>query len=139
VWVHADQWEGQHWTTSPGNLVSEVVKVHFDPAAHTAVKLALTKKIPPLEAPADTRWVKHVKMKSDLLSKFWGAPVYIGATVLLPKDFNESSTTRYPAVYSQGHFGLGAPFGFVDPAAPIGRSGRIEVAKGDCLHQLNLS
>ena len=90
VWVHADQWEGQHWATSPGNLVSEVVKVHFDPAAHTAVKLALTKKLPPLEQPADTRWVKHVKMKSELLSKFWGAPVYIGATVLVPKDFDES-------------------------------------------------
>ena len=43
IWVHADQWEGQHWSTSPGNLVSEVVKVHFDPAARTTVKLALTK------------------------------------------------------------------------------------------------
>ena len=104
--------------SSPGNLVSEVVKVHFDPAAHTTVKLALTKKLPPLEPPADTRWVKHVKMKSELLSKFWGAPVYIGATVLVPKDFDESSTARYPAVYNQGHFGLGAPFGFVDPTSP---------------------
>ena len=118
VWVHADQWEGQHWATSPGNLVSEVVKVHFDPAAHTAVKLALTKKLPAADVPADTRWVKHVKMKSELLSTFWGAPVYIGATVLVPKGFDESPNERYPAVYSQGHFGLGAPFGFVDPAAP---------------------
>ena len=50
VWVHADQWEGQHWSSSPGNLVSEVVKVHFDPAAHTTVKLALTKKLPPVDA-----------------------------------------------------------------------------------------
>jgi hypothetical protein len=117
VWVHADQWEGQHWATSPGNLVSDVVKVHVDPASHTTVKLALTKKLPAAAVPADTRWVKRVKMKSELLSKFWGSPVYIGATVLLPKDFDSSSTTRYPAVYSQGHFGLGAPFGFVDPGA----------------------
>ena len=116
VWVHADQWEGQHWSSSPGNLVSEVVKVHHDPAAHTVVRLALTKKLPPADVPADTRWVKHVKMKSELLSAFWGAPVYIGATVLLPKGFDESSNTRYPAIYSQGHFGLGAPFGFTDPA-----------------------
>ena len=118
IWVHADQWEGQHWNSSPGNLVSEVVKVHFDPAAHTTVKLALTKKLPPAESPVDTRWVKHIKMKSELLSKFWGAPVYIGATVLVPNGFDESSTTRYPAVYAQGHFGLGAPFGFVDPSQP---------------------
>jgi len=67
IWVHADQWEGQHWSSSPGNLVSEVVKVHFDPAARTTVKLALTKKLPPLDPPTDTRWVKHVKMKSELL------------------------------------------------------------------------
>ena len=116
VWVHADQWEGQHWATSPNNLVSEVVKVHVDPAAHTPVKLALTRKLPPAEVPADTRWVKHVKLKSELLSKFWGAPVYIGATVLLPKGFGESPNERYPAVYSQGHFGLNPPFGFIDPA-----------------------
>jgi hypothetical protein len=124
IWVHADQWEGQHWNSSPGNLVSEVVKVHFDPAARTNVKLALTKKLPPLDPPVDTRWVKHIKMKSELLSKFWGAPVYIGATVLVPNGFNESSATRYPAVYSQGHFGLGAPFGFVDPNLPPTEAGR---------------
>lgn len=125
VWVHADQWEGQQWSSSPGNLVSEVVKVHFDPAARTTVKLALTRKLPSVEATADTRWVKHVKMKSALLSKFWGAPVYVGATVLLPKGFDESSTQRYPAIYSQGHFGLGAPFGFTDPSEPSGgRGGR---------------
>jgi len=118
IWVHADQWEGQHWSSSPGNLLSEVVKVHFDPAARTTVKLALTKKLPPIDAPVDTRWVKHIKMKSELLSKFWGAPVYIGATVLVPNGFDESSSARYPAVYSQGHFGLGAPFGFVDPTQP---------------------
>ena len=120
IWVHGDQWEGQHWTTSPGNLVSDVVKIHFDPAARTTVKLALSKKIPALDPPADTRWVKHVKMKSELLSKFWGAPVYIGATVLLPRGFDSSPNERYPVVYSQGHFGLGAPFGFIDPAAGDG-------------------
>ena len=39
IWVHADQWEGQQWATSPGNLVSEVVKVHFDASSHTTVRL----------------------------------------------------------------------------------------------------
>ena len=46
--------------------------------------------------------------------------MYIGATVLLPKGFDASPKRRYPAVYIQGHFGLGAPFGFVDPS----RTGR---------------
>src|SRR5262249_17261843 len=96
------------------NLVSEVVKVHFDPKARTSVELTLTKKLPAIDPPADTRYVKRVKIKSERLSKFWGAPVYIGATVLLPKDFDESSTRRYPAVCIQGHFGLNAPFGFTE-------------------------
>jgi hypothetical protein len=124
IWVHADQWEGQHWATSPGNLVSEVVKVHFDPSAHTTVRLALTKALPRAAQPADTRWVKRVKMKSELLSKFWGAPVYIGATVLLPKNFDSTSSQRYPTIYSQGHFGLGAPFGFTESAAQDTRGAR---------------
>src|SRR5581483_6824187 len=95
----------------------DVVKVHFDPSARTTVRLALTKALPPLTPPADTRWVKRVKIKSELLSKFWGAPVYIGATVLLPNDFDSTSSRRYPAIYSQGHFGLGAPFGFTEATA----------------------
>ena len=31
IWVHNDQWEGQHFNTSPGNLVSDVQRVHWDP------------------------------------------------------------------------------------------------------------
>ena len=37
-------------------------------------------------------------------------------------------TTRYPAVYGQGHFGLGAPFGFVDPAET---DARVAAAEAD--------
>ena len=33
LWVHLDQWEGQQFNRSPGNLYSEVEKVHLDPAA----------------------------------------------------------------------------------------------------------
>ncbi|HEX4683619.1 MAG TPA: hypothetical protein VH277_12955 [Gemmatimonadaceae bacterium] len=114
IWVHNDQWEGQHFNNSPGNLVSAVKGVHWDPKSPTPLSLTLTKTLPPVTMPADTRWVKHIKMKSELLSKFWGQPMYIGATVLLPKGFDEEPSRRYPAIYSQGHFGLGAPFGFTE-------------------------
>ena len=116
IWVHWDQWEGQHWNRSPGNLVSEVQKVHFDPRGST-IRVTLTRKLPPVEVPPDTRWVKRVKIQSRLLSDWWGRPVYLGATVLLPKGFDESPAKQYPAVYIQDHFGLGAPFGF-DPDGP---------------------
>jgi hypothetical protein len=112
LWVHWDQWEGQRWNTSPGNLVSEPVTVRWDPTSPTPVRLTLTRALPPIEVPADTRWVKRIKMKSPSLSKWWGHDTYIGATVLLPKGFDDEPGRRYPAVYIQGHFGLGAPFGF---------------------------
>jgi len=114
IWVHNDQWEGQRFNNSPGNLVSAVERVHWDPKSHTSVSLTLTKALPPVTVPTDTRWVKHIKIKSELLSKFWGQPMYIGATVLVPKGFDEETTRRYPAIYIQGHFGLGAPFGFTE-------------------------
>src|SRR5512135_310928 len=70
IWAHMDQWEGQQWNTSPGNLVSDVQRVHLDPARGFAVKLALTKKLPPVNVPPDTAWVKRVRIQSKLLSDF---------------------------------------------------------------------
>jgi len=112
IWAHMDQWEGQRFNRSPGNLSSEVQRVHLDPAAGYDVKLELTKVIPPVEAPPDTAWVKRIKMQSQVLTKFWGHAMYLGATVLLPKGYDEHPGERYPVIYSQGHFGLSAPFGF---------------------------
>jgi len=125
IWAHMDEWEGQNFTRSPGNLTSEVRKVHLDAAAGYDVKLELTRTIPPVQVPADTAWVKRVKIQSQLLTKFWGHPMYLGATVLLPKGYAEHPEERYPTIYIQGHFGLGAPLGFTEPsAAGAGRGGR---------------
>lgn len=120
IWVHMDQWEGQQWNRSPGNLVSEVQRVQLDPAKGFNVKLSLTKKLPPVVVPPDTDWVKRVKIQSKLLTEFWGHPMYLGATVLLPKGYAQEPNRKYPTIYIQGHFGLGAPFGFTTqaPAAP---------------------
>jgi len=112
LWVHLDQWEGQQFNRSPGNLYSEVEKVHLDPAAGYEVKLSLSKVIPPVEIPKDTEWVKHIKIQSGLLTKFWGQPIYLGATVLLPKGYDSHPTVSYPVLYEQGHFSLGAPMRF---------------------------
>jgi len=114
IWAHMDQWEGQNFRTSPGNLVSAVRRVHLDPAAGFDVPLALSRALPPVAMPADTKWVKHIKIQSALLTKFWGHPFYLGATVLLPTGYDEHPDVSYPVIYIQGHFGLGAPFGF-DP------------------------
>ncbi|HDZ27444.1 hypothetical protein LCGC14_0885830 [marine sediment metagenome] len=112
IWAHMDQWEGQKFNLSPGNLLSEGQKVHIDPDAGYTVKLSLTRVIPPIDIPPDTKWVKRIKMQSKLLTEFWGHPIYLGATVLLPKGYEEHSNVYYPVLYYQGHFSLDAPFYF---------------------------
>jgi hypothetical protein len=118
IWAHMDQWEGQQFNISPGNIYSEVQQVHLDPATGYDVKLSLTQVIPAVEQPADTEWVKHIKIQSKLLTAFWGHPMYIGAVVLLPKGYDVHSNVRYPVIYEQGHFSLAPPFGFSTKDAP---------------------
>jgi hypothetical protein len=122
IWVHMDQWEGQQWNRSPGNLVSEVQRVRLDPATGFSIKLSLTKKLPPVVVPPDTEWVKRVKIQSKLLTKFWGHPMYLGATLLLPKGYAQNLAQKYPAIYIQGHFNLAPPFGFTTQAPTVSES-----------------
>jgi hypothetical protein len=107
VWVHWDM-GGRFFNVSPGNLYSDVQKVRLNPADGYTVKLLLTHVIPPVEPPKDTKWVKRVQLRSELLSKFWGYPVYLGATVILPKGYDEHPEVRYPVVYAQGYLGTPA-------------------------------
>lgn len=116
IWAHMDQWEGQRFNRSPGNLISDVRRIHLDPAAGYDVQLELSKVIEPVVVPPDTAWVKRIRIQSQLLTKFWGHPMYLGATVLLPKDYGSHPGERYPVIYIQGHFGLAAPFGFSEKA-----------------------
>jgi hypothetical protein len=119
IWAHNDQWEGQHLTRAPGNLVSEVQRVHLDPSAGYSITLEATRVLPAVVVPPDTKWVKRIKIKSDMLSRFWGQPIYVGATVLLPAGYDEHPAARYPVLYEQSHFSLNAPFGFATDSAPI--------------------
>lgn len=112
LWAHNDQWEGQQFNRSPGNLYSVAQHVHLDPLSGYDVRLELSNAIPPIPLPADTRYVKHIKIQSKLLSQFWGQPMYVGATVLLPEGYETHPEAHYPVLYEQGHFGLQPPLGF---------------------------
>jgi len=121
IWAHMDQWEGQRWAFSPGNLYSKPVRVRLDPYAGTKLDLELTETVPPIEVPPDDQWVKRIKLKSEILSRWWGHPIYLGATVLLPRDYDAHPTRRYPVVFHEDHFSLDPPFGFTTtPPKPGG-------------------
>jgi len=112
LWLHNDQWEGQRWNRSPGNLYSDVQKISIDPEKPQTIRLSCKNVIPPVQIPQDTEWVKRIKFKSDILSEFWGQPIYLGATILLPKGYAAHPDIYYPVHYQQGHFSLRAPHGF---------------------------
>ena len=120
--AHMDQWEGQHWNRSPGNLYSEPQKVRLDPSSSAPVRISLTQKIAPIEPPADTKYVKHVKFRSEILSTWWGHDMYLGAVVVLPDGFDEHPGAHYPVVYNQGHFPR--TFNLGEPGSSSGRGGR---------------
>ena len=99
-----DNGEGQKWNRSPGNLYSKPVKVEIKNGEPQRIELVMDEVIPPIEEPEDTEWIKHIKIKSEKLSEFWGRDMYLGAHVLLPKGFNEHPEAKYPLMIFHGHF-----------------------------------
>jgi hypothetical protein len=99
-----DEGEGQHWDSKPGNFYSVPERMRIDPASAGTVKIHLTKIVPPIEQPKDTEWVKHIRMQSQVLTKFWGRPMYLGAIVVLPEGWASHPNARYPLLVNHGHF-----------------------------------
>ncbi|WP_245917632.1 alpha/beta hydrolase-fold protein [Aureitalea marina] len=97
-----DNGEGQQWNRSPGNIYNLPVEVNIGEG--TEVSLKIDQVIPPIEEPEDTQWVKHIKMRSEMLSEFYGRDMYLGAHVLLPKGFDEHPEANYPLMIFHGHF-----------------------------------
>lgn len=99
-----DNGEGQQWNRSPGNLYSTPQKILIDADQNPNIQITLDQKIPPIEPPKDSKYIKHIKIKSELLSKFWGRDMYLGAHVLLPEGFDEHPEVKYPLAIMHGHF-----------------------------------
>jgi hypothetical protein len=99
-----DRGEGQQWSRAPGNLYSKPVEITWDPASSTDIALTLDQVIPEIVPPKDTKYVKHERIQSKLLTKFWGRPMYLGAHVLLPEGFDTHPKARYPLIINHGHF-----------------------------------
>jgi hypothetical protein len=128
-----DRGEGQQWNRAPGNLYSAPQQVTTEGGS---VRLTLDQVIPPIETPADTKYVKHVRIQSERLTRFWGRPMHLGAFVLLPHGFDEHPGARYPLAIFHGHF----PASFADiretppdPNVPCERSERFHL---DCYNRI---
>ncbi|HEY6929188.1 MAG TPA: hypothetical protein VJA66_05880 [Thermoanaerobaculia bacterium] len=99
-----DRGEGQQWSRAPGNLYSTPREIAFDPKRADSFRIGLDQVIPAIPEPPTTRYVRHEKVVSQILSKFWGRTTYLGAHVLLPEGFDAHPNARYPLVIFHGHF-----------------------------------
>ena len=103
VKLHMDQGEGQHWNLAPGNLYSKPQRVTVGANAQP-MAIVMDQEISPIEPPKDTKYVRHMKIQSQLLTKFWGRPMYLSANVLVPEGFDEHPNARFPLAIFEDHF-----------------------------------
>jgi len=105
VKLHMDQGEGQHWNVSPTNLYSKPVKITIGAnASATPITVSLDQEIPAIPAPKDTKYIRHMRIQSALLTKFWGRPMFLSANILVPEGFDEHPNARFPLAIFEDHF-----------------------------------
>ncbi len=97
-----DRGEGRQWNKAPGNLYSKPTKITIE--ANSQIQLELTETIPEIPQPKDTKYIRHIRIQSPRLTKFWGKPMYLGAHVLLPEGFDTHPNAKYPLMLFHGHF-----------------------------------
>lgn len=99
-----DRGEGQQWNRAPGNYYSTPKWLAIDGQMNDRIELNFDLEIPPIEPAKDTKYIKHIKMQSKLLTEFWGRPMYLGAHILLPEGYENHPEAKYPLCIFHGHF-----------------------------------
>jgi len=106
-----NEFEGGNLFAAPGTLFSAPRATELPPAGGGAVvALALAHEDgpagPPVGPANDTAYIKHVRLRSELLTEFWGQEIFLEACVLLPAGFDDPAHAhaRYPSFVYQGHY-----------------------------------
>jgi len=88
-----------------GNLVSKPRAIVVpESSGSRRYPLVLDRVLPKVPAPAETRLLKVVRIRSRLLSDFWHRPISLRAAVVLPRTYAEDQGRRYPVRYHIGGF-----------------------------------
>jgi hypothetical protein len=125
IWVHFNDGTQEVVQIAAGNLYGDPVKVHIGPGS--VLHLSVTHVMAADPRPRDTEWIKHVRIQSEKLTAFWGRPVYVNATVLLPKGYAEHPETRYPVIFTMGH---NEPFNFSTDSTGVRNRGQLNPVTG---------
>ena len=125
IWVPFNDGRQAPFQVAEGNLFSTPVEVEISPGA--TIRLSIDQVVPKEPDPVDTEWVRYFKIQSTKLSAFWGRPVFIHATALLPRGYATETSKRYPTVYTLGH---NVPFGFTPDSTRVRGRGTISPVTG---------
>lgn len=97
-----DQDTEESRVNAPGNIYSKKQVINLDKNIDS--NLELSEVINPRVVNEHPQ-VRYEEFKSEALSKFWNKPMYLKATILLPKNYKEGSAKAYPIRYNVSGFG----------------------------------
>ncbi|NMC63540.1 MAG: hypothetical protein GYA55_10295 [SAR324 cluster bacterium] len=80
---------------APGTLYSMPERIFVDPNEKKTYRIKLSGVVTDEEL-VDSDKIKYVKLKSELLSKYWKRPVFLKAGILLPQYYDQEQDRRYP-------------------------------------------
>lgn len=88
---------GREIGRSPGNLYSKPMQVAI--GAETGTVKLVCDQVVPDELFKDTDAVKAARLRSELLTKFYGRPTIMRAAVILPESWTPTGDRKYPVIY----------------------------------------
>jgi len=125
IWVPFNDGRQAPFQVAEGNLLSTPMEVQVTRGGIT--RITIDQVVPRESDPVDTEWVKHFKIRSPRLSAFWGRPVFLHATALLPRGYATETGRRYPTIYTLGH---SVPFSFTTDSTRVRERGVISPVTG---------
>jgi hypothetical protein len=104
VMLPPDMGEGQQWNRKPINIYSKPILIEIKPNVKNEFSIVLDQIIEPIQDPSNTPFIRHIEIKSERLTKFWGKDTYLKAHVLIPHNFDIEQNKKYPLMIYHGHF-----------------------------------
>ncbi|KPK87568.1 MAG: hypothetical protein AMS27_02415 [Bacteroides sp. SM23_62_1] len=97
-----DQDQDESGINAPGNIYSDVKEIEIQ--KNTTLEINLDRLIPERIFKED-KYVKYVEFRSDTLSAWWDKSVFLKASVLLPSDFYNNPSGKFPVRYNIAGYG----------------------------------
>jgi len=96
--------QGRDFVFSSGNLYSSKLTVEWNPESKKVIKLLIEHRYE--KGPfVESEFMKEIRFRSSILSRFHHRDIFIEATVILPPSYHQSTESSYPSVYVQPGWG----------------------------------